>query len=130
GGQQVTPGNDGMRRAAIGASSSMKRGAARPDRAPRQSRRQTHAERPATGRRRTMTEITEVTEHNAPEGAATPSKAEWITSAAAAHLLGLTPDSLRSYRCRGEGPPFQKFGQAVVYSRSEVEAFAAARAEG
>ncbi len=126
----MTAENDGMRRVAIGASSTMKRGRDLNGRAPRDSLTKTHADAPLQGlQRRPMTEITDVTEHNAPEGAPTPSKADCITSADAAHILGISPDTLRTYRARREGPAFHKLGHAVIYSRSDVEAYLASRGE-
>ena len=46
-----------------------------------------------------------------------------ITTKQCADLLGISPATLESARCRGqEGyPPFYKIGRRVVYSRSEVE---------
>ncbi len=66
-----------------------------------------------------------VSEHNAARGRDKPSKPEWMTSAEAALALGLTPDSLRSYRTpsKRRGPPFVKFGHGVMYRRRDVEAY-------
>ena len=73
-----------------------------------------------------------MSEHSAEGGRNEPSNADWITSADTARILVITPETLRSYRARGDGssPPFRKFGQAVVYSRTEVEAFLSSRKEG
>lgn len=60
-----------------------------------------------------------------------PSKAEWMTSAEAALSLGLTPDTLRSYRTpsRRLGPPFVKFGHGVMYRRADIDAYLAKKRE-
>lgn len=45
----------------------------------------------------------------------------------AAALLGLSPRTLETYRWRGGGPAFSRFGSSVRYLRSHVVAWAAAR---
>lgn len=72
-----------------------------------------------------------VSEHIAEGGLSKPSKPEWLTSAEAALALGLTPDTLRSYRTpsRRRGPPFVKFGHGVMYRREDVEAYLSTRGE-
>ena len=45
----------------------------------------------------------------------------------AATLLGLSPRTLETYRWRGGGPAFSRFGSSVRYLRSHVVAWAAAR---
>lgn len=45
----------------------------------------------------------------------------------AAALLGLSPRTLETYRWRGGGPAFSRFGTSVRYLRSHVLAWAAAR---
>lgn len=72
-----------------------------------------------------------VSEHSAAEGPDKPSKPEWMTSAEAALALGLTADSLRSYRTpsKRRGPPFVKFGHGVMYRRQDVEAYLSSRKE-
>lgn len=73
-----------------------------------------------------------VSEHSATEGPNEPSKVEWLTSAEAALALGLTPDTLRSYRTpsKRRGPPFAKFGHGVMYRRQDVEAYFSSKREG
>ena len=44
-----------------------------------------------------------------------------------AALLGLSPRTLETYRWRGGGPAFSRFGTSVRYLRSHVLAWAAAR---
>lgn len=72
-----------------------------------------------------------VSEHIAEGGPSKPSKPEWLTSAEAALALGLTPDTLRSYRTpsRRRGPPFVKFGHGVMYRRQDVEAYLSSQGE-
>lgn len=65
-------------------------------------------------------------EDSATGGPATPSfedlERDWLTTAEAAKLLGLTPDTLRDYRAKGRSPRYHKRGHAVLYRRSDVEA--------
>lgn len=62
------------------------------------------------------------------EGAPTPSKNVLLSSKAAAAMLGLTPNTLNSYRSkRIASPPFSKVGRAVLYRISDIEAFLAKR---
>lgn len=41
----------------------------------------------------------------------------------AARFLGLAPATLAKLRCVGGGPVFAKFGRAVVYDRTDLEAW-------
>ena len=51
----------------------------------------------------------------------------YIKTKEAAALLGLSPRTLETYRWRGGGPAFSRFGSSVRYLRSHVVAWAAAR---
>jgi len=59
-------------------------------------------------------------------GRATPSfdarKPEWLTTAEAARLIGLSPNTLRDYRAKGRGPRYHKRGHAVFYHSSDLGA--------
>jgi hypothetical protein len=57
-------------------------------------------------------------------GATTPSKDEWISSAEAAAILGLTPDTLRAYRSPSKmrSPPFVRRQGRVLYLKADVVA--------
>jgi len=41
----------------------------------------------------------------------------------AATRLGLSPATLRTWRCRGKGPTFSKYGGAVRYDSDEIERY-------
>lgn len=41
----------------------------------------------------------------------------------AAERLGVTPETLRNWRWRGDGPPFVKLGRAVRYRLSDLSAW-------
>ena len=43
----------------------------------------------------------------------------------AARFLGLAPATLAKLRCIGGGPVFAKFGRAVVYDRTDLDAWCA-----
>jgi len=45
----------------------------------------------------------------------------------AAAFLGLSPRTLEKWRVIGGGPRFHKFGRRVMYSRSDLEAWANSR---
>ena len=49
----------------------------------------------------------------------------------AAELIGVTPATLRFWRCKGKGPRFIKLGQSkqagVCYDPADIEAWKAAR---
>ncbi len=51
----------------------------------------------------------------------------YIKTREAAALLGLSPRTLETYRWRGGGPAFSRFGSSVRYLRSHVVAWAAVR---
>lgn len=51
---------------------------------------------------------------------------EWLSERDLAHILGKSPATMSSERCRGTyHPPYYRFGQKVRYRRSEVEAWMA-----
>lgn len=51
-----------------------------------------------------------------------------LTSAEAALLLGITPETLAAWRHRGKSPRFTRTGhRTVTYTREDVEAFIAER---
>lgn len=66
-----------------------------------------------------------MTDDNPANGGSTPSNDELLSNAEAAKLLGLTPDTLRSYRskARKRGPTYSKVGHSVFYRRSVIEAY-------
>ena len=41
----------------------------------------------------------------------------------AAQILGLHVQTLRNFRCRGEGPPYVKIGRAVRYFEGDLIAY-------
>jgi excisionase family DNA binding protein len=47
-----------------------------------------------------------------------------LTNSEAAEYLRLSPRTLEKLRVVGGGPPFRKFGRRVVYTFSELEAWA------
>ena len=53
--------------------------------------------------------------------------ASYLSTPAAAALLGLSPRTLDRYRVNGEGPQFHKFGRRVRYARADLLAWAAGR---
>jgi len=50
----------------------------------------------------------------------------FLDSKKAAQRLGLAPATLERWRWKGEGPTYRKFGGAVRYSTSDLDAFALA----
>ncbi|WP_322965876.1 helix-turn-helix transcriptional regulator [Sphingomonas fuzhouensis] len=49
----------------------------------------------------------------------------FLTEAAAAEYLGLSPTTLSRWRsCGDRGPAFRKFGGAVRYARIDLDAYA------
>lgn len=53
---------------------------------------------------------------------------EFMTTGEVASLLRLSDNTLRVARMKGTGPAFVKLGRRVVYRRTDVEAWLAARA--
>jgi len=53
--------------------------------------------------------------------------AHYMRTRQVAAYLGLSPRTLESYRCRGEGPPFHVFGVVVRYLLSDVVKWASER---
>jgi hypothetical protein len=51
---------------------------------------------------------------------------QFVAEQRAAEILGLSVKTLRGWRLRGDGPRYAKFGRAVRYAISDLEAFAAA----
>lgn len=39
------------------------------------------------------------------------------------HAVKLSPSTLEKMRCRGGGPMFQRFGRAVLYRRTDLDAW-------
>ncbi len=52
---------------------------------------------------------------------------EYLTAREAATYLRLAPATLANRRTVGDGPPFLKLGAKIVYSRRDLDAWAAAR---
>jgi hypothetical protein len=54
-----------------------------------------------------------------------------VSNDEAARLLGITPNTLKLWRCKGRGPKFIKFGETkqsgVGYEVADIEAWKAAR---
>ena len=50
---------------------------------------------------------------------------EYLSNAQAAELLNLSPRTLEKHRVNGGGPAFRKFGRRVLYSRADLDAWAA-----
>lgn len=54
-----------------------------------------------------------------------------LNNEAAAAALGISPNTLKLWRCHGKGPRFIKLGDSkqagVIYEQSEVDAWKAAR---
>lgn len=51
----------------------------------------------------------------------TPEANPRMDTAAAAEYLGLQPETLDTWRCRGGGPAFFKAGRLVRYLRSDLD---------
>jgi excisionase family DNA binding protein len=41
----------------------------------------------------------------------------------AAKILDVTKSTLESWRCRGGGPPFVRYGRAIRYREEDIERF-------
>ena len=63
----------------------------------------------------------------APEPAAAPPQARYLTNDEAAAFLRLSPRTLEKQRVMGGGPRFHKFGRRVMYAIADLEAWADAR---
>jgi predicted DNA-binding transcriptional regulator AlpA len=50
-----------------------------------------------------------------------------LTDVQAAKAMGVTPETMAVWRCRGDGPEFVKLGRAVRYTRSAIRKFVASR---
>jgi len=46
-----------------------------------------------------------------------------LTTRATADVLNVTPEALRIWRHRGQGPLAIKYGRQVMYRRSDIEAW-------
>ena len=51
-------------------------------------------------------------------------QAEYVNESVAAQYLGLSVATLRKWRANGDGPAWHKFGRAVRYRISDLDAFA------
>jgi len=51
----------------------------------------------------------------------------FITTPQAAEYLGMKPQTLEAWRCRGGGPKFAKLGRAVRYRQSDLDAWIESR---
>lgn len=51
----------------------------------------------------------------------------FLNEAEVAKQLGLSPQTLRIWRMKGDGPPFCKFGKAVRYNPASVQSWAEAQ---
>jgi len=60
----------------------------------------------------------------------TQSDSPYLDTRAAAGFLGLSSTTLESWRSRGGGPRYRKFGKAVRYAIIDLQAFADASARG
>lgn len=48
-----------------------------------------------------------------------------LSTVEAAHLLGVSPATLETWRCRGGGPPFVKVGSRVLYEPEALASYIA-----
>lgn len=48
-----------------------------------------------------------------------------LSTVEAAHLLGVSPATLETWRCRGGGPPFVKVGSRVLYEPEALASYVA-----
>lgn len=46
-----------------------------------------------------------------------------LTTKDAANYLGLKKSTLEAWRCHGGGPVFHKFGKAIRYDQTDLDAF-------
>lgn len=54
----------------------------------------------------------------------------WLTNEEAAARMRISSQYLRRLRSQGKGPPFSKLGARVIYGRSSVDEWLAARGDG
>ena len=59
---------------------------------------------------------------------AQPDQTEYLTTGQAAAFLGLSPNTLNTYRVIGGGPPVYKFGRWIRYARTDLDTWARERA--
>ncbi len=57
-----------------------------------------------------------------------PQPPEAVDTRGAAEILGISPATLSTLRCRGGGPPFVRYGRAVRYVVADLRAWRSARA--
>jgi DNA-binding transcriptional MerR regulator len=53
----------------------------------------------------------------------TVTQPEFVNEQGASTLIGISAATLRTYRCRGGGPPFYKPARQVLYSVAELRAW-------
>lgn len=51
-------------------------------------------------------------------------QAQYVTESVAAQYLGMRVPTLRKWRAKNDGPVWRKFGRAVRYRISDLEAYA------
>ena len=49
--------------------------------------------------------------------------AKMLTETEVGEMLGMSPDTLRTWRARGKGPPFAKLEGGVRYDEDDVKAW-------
>lgn len=62
-----------------------------------------------------------------PGGRSRPADDDWLTTAEAATLAGVKPDTLRHYARTGHAPTPRAFGRSLQWSRREVLEWLATR---
>lgn len=68
-----------------------------------------------------------MTSENAAGSYLTSARSPFLSTARAAHYLGLTPRHLERMRRSGGGPPFRRHGRFVVYHFDDLCAWSEAR---
>ena len=48
---------------------------------------------------------------------------KFLTTAQAAEILGLKPNTLEIWRCQRRGPSYKKIGRRVLYDPADLETF-------
>lgn len=48
-------------------------------------------------------------------------KSPFLTSAEAAHILRLTPQTLANMRHKGYGPRYRKHGRKIIYVKKDID---------